>query len=47
MSQACGKLAQMKRSIREGQTPKSPYVQKPYLVSRYGFKINGCCFQSQ
>ncbi len=41
MSQACGRLAQMKRSIKEGMIPKSPYVQKPYLVSCYGFKING------
>ncbi|MDE1728963.1 MAG: transposase [Thaumarchaeota archaeon] len=41
MSQACGRLAQMKRSIREGKITKSPYVQKPYLVSCYGFKING------
>lgn len=41
MSQACGRLAQMKRSIKEGKAPKSPYVQKPYLVSCYGFKING------
>ncbi|MHB8601033.1 MAG: RNA-guided endonuclease TnpB family protein [Nitrosotalea sp.] len=40
MSQACGMLSQMKRSIREGKTPKPPYVQKPYLVSCYGFKIN-------
>ena len=41
ISQACGRLSQMKRSIREGKTPKSPYVQKSYLVSCYGFKING------
>ncbi len=40
MSQACGRLSQMKRSIREGKNPKSPYVQKPYLVSCYGFKLN-------
>jgi putative transposase len=41
ISQACGRLAQMKRAIKEGKTPKSPYIQKPYLVSCYGFKING------
>ncbi|MBI5378446.1 MAG: IS200/IS605 family element transposase accessory protein TnpB, partial [Thaumarchaeota archaeon] len=41
MSQACGRLAQMKRTIKEGRIPKSPYIQKPYLVSCYGFKING------
>ncbi len=46
MSQACGRLSQMKRSIREGKFPKSPYVQKPFLVSCYGFKISGM-FQSQ
>ncbi|MBI3842752.1 MAG: IS200/IS605 family element transposase accessory protein TnpB [Thaumarchaeota archaeon] len=41
MSQACGRLAQMKRSIREGKRPKSPFVTKPYLISCYGFKLNG------
>ncbi|HEY8109857.1 MAG TPA: transposase [Candidatus Nitrosotenuis sp.] len=41
MSQACGRLSQMKRDIKKGRNPKSPYVQKPYLVSCYGFKING------
>jgi len=41
MSQACGRLAQMKRSIRQGKMSKSPYIRKPYLVSCYGFKING------
>lgn len=41
ISQACGRLAQMKRSIRKGAIPKSPYVRKPYLVSSYRFKING------
>lgn len=40
MSQACGKLSQMKRLIREGKSPKTPYIQKPYLVSCYGFKID-------
>ncbi|TBR09796.1 MAG: transposase [Candidatus Nitrosotenuis sp.] len=41
ISQACGRLAQMKKDIKKGRNPKSPYVQKPYLVSCYGFKING------
>ncbi|HSA98302.1 MAG TPA: hypothetical protein VLF17_04415, partial [Candidatus Nitrosotenuis sp.] len=41
ISQACGRLSQMKRDIRKGRKPKSPFVQKPYLVSCYGFKING------
>ncbi|MDE1878347.1 MAG: transposase [Thaumarchaeota archaeon] len=31
----------MKRSIKKGKTPKSPFVQKPFLVSCYGFTING------
>jgi len=31
----------MKRDIKKGRKPKSPFVQKPYLVSCYGFKING------
>jgi len=41
ISQACGRLSQMRRDIKKGRKPKSPYVQKPYLVSCYGFKING------
>ncbi|MBM2852590.1 MAG: Transposase [Candidatus Nitrosotenuis sp.] len=41
ISQACGRLAQMKRDIKKGRRPKSPFVQKSYLVSCYGFKING------
>lgn len=40
ISQACGRLSQMKRSLKEGKRPKSPFIQKPYLVSSYGFKIN-------
>jgi putative transposase len=41
MSQACGRLSQMKRSIKKGIRTISPFVSKPYLVSCYGFKING------
>jgi putative transposase len=41
ISQACGRLALMKRDIKDGKKPKSPYVSKPYMVSCYGFKING------
>ena len=41
ISQASGRLAQMKRDIKKGRKPKSPFVSKPYLVSCYGFKING------
>ncbi|TBR26285.1 MAG: transposase [Candidatus Nitrosotenuis sp.] len=41
ISQACGRLSQMKRDIKKGRKPKSPFVQKPYLVSCYGFKVNG------
>ncbi len=41
ISQACGRLAQMKRSIKKGIRTKSPFVSKPYLVSCYGFKVNG------
>ncbi|HEX5457603.1 MAG TPA: transposase, partial [Candidatus Nitrosotalea sp.] len=40
ISQAAGRLSQMKRDIRKGKNPKSPFVSKPYLVSCYGFKIN-------
>lgn len=31
----------MKRAVKKGKKPKSPYVLKPYLVSCYGFKVNG------
>jgi putative transposase len=31
----------MKKDIKKGRTAKSPYIRKPYLVSCYGFKING------
>jgi len=40
ISQACGRLSQMKRDIKKGRVVKSPFVQKPFLVSCYGFKIN-------
>ena len=40
ISQAAGRLSQMKRDIKKGNKPKSPYVKKPYLVSCYGFKVN-------
>ena len=41
ISQACGRLSQMKRSIKRNNKTKSPFVKKPYLVNCYGFKING------
>jgi putative transposase len=41
ISQAAGRLAQLKKDIKKGKKVKSPYVSKPYLVSCYGFKING------
>jgi putative transposase len=41
ISQAAGRLAQMKKDIKKGRRVKSPFVRKPYLVSCYGFKING------
>lgn len=41
ISQACGRLAQQKKEIKKGRTPKDPLVSRPYLVSCYGFRING------
>ncbi|MEM3065443.1 MAG: transposase [Candidatus Nitrosotenuis sp.] len=41
ISQAAGRLAQMKKDIKRGRKATSPFVRKPYLVSCYGFKING------
>lgn len=40
ISQAAGRLSRMKKDIKKGKV-KSPFVRKPYLVSCYGFKING------
>ncbi len=42
ISQATGRLAQMKKDIKNGKKAKSPFIRKPFLVSCYGFKINGC-----
>jgi putative transposase len=42
ISQAVGRLQQRKQSIKRGVKTKSPFVQRPFLVSYYGFKINGC-----
>jgi putative transposase len=42
ISQAAGRLAQMKKDSKKGREIRSPFVRKPYLVSCYGFKINGC-----
>ncbi|MDE1829367.1 MAG: transposase [Thaumarchaeota archaeon] len=41
MSQACGRLSQMKSDIRKGRRVKPPFVSRPFLVSCHGFKING------
>jgi len=42
ISQACGRLSQMKQSIKRSRKTKSPFVRKLYLVNCYGFKVNGC-----
>ncbi len=42
ISQAAGRLQQRKQSVKRGIKTKSPFVQRPYLVNCYGFKINGC-----
>lgn len=42
ISQAAGRLQQRRQSIKRGIKTKSPFVQKPFLVNCYGFKINGC-----
>ena len=41
ISQASGRLTNMKRSIKKGVKTKSPFIRRPYLVSCYGFKISG------
>jgi putative transposase len=41
ISQACGRLSQMKRSIKRDIKTKLPFVKKSYLINCYGFKING------
>jgi putative transposase len=42
ISQAAGRLNQMKQSIKRGIKTKSTFIRKPFLVNCYGFKINGC-----
>ena len=42
ISQAVGILRQRKQSLKRGVKTKSPFVQRPFLVICYGFKINGC-----
>lgn len=42
ISQACGRLSQMKRDIKKGKIVKTPFISKPYITNCYGFKINGC-----
>ncbi|QLH07043.1 RNA-guided endonuclease InsQ/TnpB family protein [Nitrosopumilus ureiphilus] len=41
ISQACGRLSQMKQSIKRGRKTKSPFVRKQFLTNCYGIKING------
>ncbi|MEM3089227.1 MAG: hypothetical protein QXY22_01525, partial [Candidatus Nitrosotenuis sp.] len=41
ISQAAGRLSQLKKAIKKGRKVQSPYIRKPYFVSCYGFKING------
>src|SRR3989344_4455744 len=41
ISQACGRLSQMKKDIRKGRKVKSPFVQKPYTTNCYSFRIKG------
>lgn len=41
MSQACGRLSQMKRDIRNGKEVSSPFIRKPFITNCYNFKING------
>lgn len=41
ISQACGRLSQMKQSMKRGIKTRSPYIRKPFLITCYGFKING------
>jgi putative transposase len=41
ISQAASRLTQHKKDAKNGKNPKTPYVKKLYLVSCYGFKVNG------
>lgn len=42
ISHAAGRLQHRKQSIKRGMKVKPPFVQKPFAISCYGFKINGC-----
>lgn len=41
ISQACGKLSQMKRDIKKGIVPKTPFISKPFITNCYEIKHNG------
>ncbi|MDE1763429.1 MAG: transposase [Thaumarchaeota archaeon] len=41
ISQACRILSIRKRAMKKGIIPASPFVRKLFLISCYGFKING------
>jgi putative transposase len=41
MSQACGRLSLDNKLRKKGKISIKPHITKPYLVSCYGFKING------
>lgn len=41
ISQACGRLSQMKRDIKKGKKVKSPFVSKPYITNCYGITHHG------
>lgn len=41
ISQACGRLSQMKRDAKKGRKVTSPFVHKPFATNCYNFKING------
>ena len=40
ISQACGRLSQMKQSIKRGRVTKSPFIRKPFMTNCYGIKRN-------
>ncbi|MBM2852151.1 MAG: Transposase [Candidatus Nitrosotenuis sp.] len=42
ISQACGRLSQMKKDIRKGRKPKSPYIQNHTLCPTVDSKSMEC-----
>jgi putative transposase len=44
ISQAAGRLAQLKKDIKKGRKAKSPFIKKPTLYRVMDSKSTACCY---